>query len=566
MGNLETLLQKVRSLNEEKKYKEVIDLLPEEILTQYNNANLYAEKAQAYYKLKDNKNCKSCAEHALKHDKNNAKAHNYLGNVCSDLEDNGGAILYYNKAIEIDPEYSNAYSNLGNIYFDLKDYDQAKRNYEKAIEIDSQNFYAYTGLGGVYKNLNNTNKAKHYYNKAIKINPEYIHSYNGLGAVYYDLNNFEQAKKYYEKAIRLDPNIGNPYYNLALLLDDSNEYKEAKDCYEQYLLLKTGKVDYYTERAKLRIEDINKLLAKADLKPLNTAINQTVNYILDLLMYKGDCVIHYTGLSVAKALVLEKSKFRLSEGTFLNDTSEGIELFEYVKFNLQSEKHKGTEAVPFTHKPFIGSFVAENKYDDLTLWRMYGKENKVEACGCAIVMQRETLIQNITDSVNKDGNMNTADKEFCFYRVAYKENIDGKNCKFVIPGGDKNSEDELNKLMAELAGNIEQFNEHKNTTSEDKQTIAELLNSIAYLFKSAEYQYEHELRLVVKGVGFEKHINTGSLPPRVYIELVEILPLIKKLTIGPKVERADEWAAAFHYSLAKEGHEPQILISHLPYK
>jgi len=47
---------------------------------------------------------------------------------------------------------------------------------------------------------------------------------------------------------------------------------------------------------------------------------------------------------------------------------------------------------------------------------------------------------------------------------------------------------------------------------------------------------------------------------------VPIRSLIKKITLGPKVDRADEWAAAFYYSLEKDELKPCIHISHLPFK
>ena len=104
------------------------------------------------------------------------------------------------------------------------------------------------------------------------------------------------------------------------------------------------------------------------------------------------------------------------------------------------------------------------------------------------------------------------------------------------------------------------------TSTSDLKNLLELLNEITYLFKSAEYQYEHEIRLVISGVGFKKQIQKESAPPRVYIELVPINPVIKKITIGPKVEKSDEWASALYYTLEEKELFPSILISHLPFK
>lgn len=61
------------------------------------------------------------------------------------------------------------------------------------------------------------------------------------------------------------------------------------------------------------------------------------------------------------------------------------------------------------------------------------------------------------------------------------------------------------------------------------------INSIAFLFKSDVYQRENELRFVVEGVGFEKKFDKAENPPRVYIDLINVRPMIKKIALGPKV-------------------------------
>ena len=133
----------------------------------------------------------------------------------------------------------------------------------------------------------------------------------------------------------------------------------------------------------------------------------------------------------------------------------------------------------------------------------------------------------------------------------------------------------------------------------DEQNLKEKLNEVAYLFKSIEYQYENEVRLVVKGVGIDKVIGakkeidkkyttdfkeeptttketeniTNLNPPKVFVEMIDIRPFIQQITIGPKVNNKEEWASAFHYSLQNHYEtqkitttQPKILISHLPFK
>ena len=82
--------------------------------------------------------------------------------------------------------------------------------------------------------------------------------------------------------------------------------------------------------------------------------------------------------------------------------------------------------------------------------------------------------------------------------------------------------------------------------------------------KSNAYKDKNEVRLVVKGIEFDKKYDMNETPPRVYIELESIKKMLEQITLGPKVDKVNEWASAFHYSY--EGNTPEIIISHLPYK
>jgi hypothetical protein len=123
-------------------------------------------------------------------------------------------------------------------------------------------------------------------------------------------------------------------------------------------------------------------------------------------------------------------------------------------------------------------------------------------------------------------------------------------------------EKKLTTLVTQLKRKVKNYNSAKG----NKKDLEEYINSIAFLFKSDVYRSENELRLVVKGVGFEKKIDKDLSVPRVYINLVNIRPMVENITLGPKVERPDEWASAFYYSYDKQDKKPDIFISHLPFK
>ncbi len=475
----------------------------------------------------------------------------------------------YQGVIDLLPEevlekhkYDWLYIEKARAYFLLREYDLCQRVAEKALEVNPNNANAHHHIGNAYFSKERYEKAIEEYNKAITLNPELPYPYSNLGIVYYRLKQYKMSIEAYNRAINIDPKYSTAYYNRALTYFDQGQYKKALLDFEKKIELTKDNPDYYTSVAKEKIAEIGKLINDKAYSDINILVNK----VKGVLLYKDDCITHYTGITVAKALILDKSKLRLSEGAYLNDTSEGRELFKYLHLTATPIDGHDTIAEPFAKKPFIGSFVAESKHDDLTLWRMYGKEAKEEARGCSITMRRDELITKITESLPgyKKEDASKADSEFIFYRVAYRKQDNER--PFTIPSGKPEDEDLLNEYMKELAINVKDFEEKRAGNVADKQKLLELLNEIAYLFKSYDYQYEHEIRLVLKGTGFAKIVDMGFTPPKVYIELINIRPVLKKITLGPKVEKSDEWASALFYALDKDGLNPEILISHLPFK
>jgi len=492
-------------------------------------------------------------------------SYNSLGNAYVELKNYNKALNLYKHSIKIDPKNKRTLNGLGNAYRLLKIYKKSIEFFNKALSLDSGYQFAYFGLGNVYLELDNYEKALQFYSKAHEIDPDWMYALYGLGLAYYNMGDYSQSSEMYSKAINLDPLYADLYYNRALSFEYLEKYAEAVADHTKYLDLTPNKNDYFASWSRSKITELKKLIGN----PFLVDVSEIVANIKRLLLFKDSCVTHYTSLSVSKALIIDKSFLRLSEGAFLNDTSEGREIFNFLPpFNNNYSKLSETVAKPFISKPFIGSFVSETKHDDLTLWRMYGKENKDEARGCAITIEREKLLENVRESLiptDKKNSTKGNEEEFSFYRVAYRKQ--DSSDVFIIPGVTEQDERQLNEYMANLKIKVIQiFKKKGKKKALDIQNLLGFLSEIAYLFKSAEYHYEHELRLVVKGVGINKIIDSSVSPPRVYVELVDINSLIRKITLGPKVDKSQEWASAFHYSLDQRGFNPEILISHLPFK
>lgn len=545
-----------------KQYHSAIDDLDRLMMINPNYFYAYSLKGNCLKKLKQYERALIEYNKAIEIEPTYAQAYNGRGNVYSYLKNYDKALQDFNKALEIDEQYAQAMNGKGNVYRMLKHYDNAIENYSKAIDILPLHYF-YSNRGHVFYDLKQFEEALKDLNKAIKIYPDFFNAYNGRGNVHFATKEYDDAINDYNKAIGIDPEEASVYYNRGLVHYRLENYADALKDFEASVRLTQDHNKYYVETAKSKIAEIRKKLEDPDYDIIYGLIED----IKGLLLFKEDRLTHYTSLSSAQFLILENSLLRLSEGAYLNDTSEGRELFNYLNFHIKEVKNSETIAELFSERPFIGSFVSETKHDDLTLWRMYGKEAQAEAKGCAITVYREKLLNQLNEKINQpqreDMQTSINDAPFIFYKVAYRNNNEHLQ-KFHIPGG-KEEEGLLNQKLFLLQKKMAIITQKKNNADKISK-IREVLNGIAYLFKSSEYQYEQEVRLVVSGIGFEKIVSKEYMPPRVYIELIGIVPTIQKITLGPKVERADEWAAAFNYSIKKAGSEAEIIISHLPFK
>lgn len=431
------------------------------------------------------------------------------------------------------------------------DYDNAIVDYSEAIKLNHNYTLAFYNRAFAFIGKKEYNKAIEDCDMVINLNPDYIaNAYVIKGTVLRAMKEYKQAIEYYDKAIDIDSNYANAYLNRGIAKKEYNvDLAGSRQDFDRFIELTENKNDKWIKYASYCIGEINELNDRELL-----VIIDIVAKIKKALLVNEDCITHYTSLSVLKSLILEGTEFRLSEGNCMNDPSEGKEFFNFLEYKPYTSCKDGLSSENFSPKPFIGSFVTKDKYDDLNMWRFYGKEEGIEAKGCAITLCADEFIRDINNSLPKgEEDYLKTESDIHFYWVVYLET--GTN-NFHIPS--LNNSEELERLMTELKEKV------KSYSIKDKISLEKYLNSIAFLFKSDAYKNENEVRLVVKGIEFKKKYNMAVIPPRVYIELGSIKKMVKQITLGPKVDRVNEWASAFHYSY--EVNAPVIIISHLPYR
>nr|WP_320022218.1 tetratricopeptide repeat protein [uncultured Draconibacterium sp.] len=436
----------------------------------------------------------------------------------------------------------------GDIYVELREYDKAKESYLKVIAQRQDLSGVYYDLGKVYLQTKEFDKAIDSFKKASELRPDDYWVFSKLGDAYIRKQDYDNAFENYKRTIELNPKFGWGYYDLAEYYIKRDEYENAISNYKKVLELNLDEKSYLRRRSLEKLNELTERISNSTYKEISNIIDE----IKELLHTDNYIVTHYTSLSTASALLINESKLRLSEATFLNDTSEGRTLLDYL--GIDSKKDTRIEkSYPYIQKPYIGSFVNHNLDNNLTLWRMYGKEGKDEAAGCSLKIDGKNLIKEYTENIGNNSaqwNENIIN-EFRFYRVAY---IDKNSCVSGNNNNDKQIKAKLEKLKTIFKKN------------EINPNILKKIGEITYLFKTTEYQHENETRLVLSGSIFNEVIDEYFSPARVYIELASIVSSIQKIVIGPKVNLADEWAATFYYALKKKNLYPQIEISTLPYK
>ncbi|GLU53227.1 tetratricopeptide repeat protein [Dyadobacter frigoris] len=518
-----------------------------------------------------------------------SESHLALGRVYLLLKENDKAEKSLMKAIQLRNK-SDATFYLADLYISQNNFDPAFKILDEAITIKNRPAHAYYLKGQCYQKLRKYNDSITPYLEAIKgfdilktlsndYNKSLAYSYNALGCAYLGLKDSKNAIIELNKSIIADPEYAGGYYNLSnTLYNIAIESEERRvdllnEIYESSIKCSNiwnEEIHYYSYVSKLRNEEIYSYLQDLELYDLARLIKK-IQY---LLKFEDNYLTHFTSLSVAEKLVINESPLRISEGSFLNDTSEGYNLDNFLNFQKEVSDNIRNELMlkSFVAKRFVGSFVADKSHNDLTLWRMYGKENREEGQGCALTLKTDEILKFFSEIITADANntvnqsmANNADidTDVAFYRVAYK---DRASDAFFVQSISNDDLKKFNEVMTELKLRVNVYIQNNKADLERINSLVKQLNSIKYLFKSSDYQHEQEIRLVVIGEKFEKKIDEMVRPFRVYIEGMKINSLIEKITLGPKVLRAEEWASAFYYKLDKQNLHPQIVISHLPFK
>ena len=314
---------------------------------------------------------------------------------------------------------------------------------------------------------------------------------------------------------------------------------------------------------------------------------------------------HYTSPSVCERLfgiVSDKaddkvsvdsnkvSPMRIGSSTYMNDPTEGEGLLELL--NLQDLELENKAECP-AYNAFFTCF--SSRVNDLNQFRLYGKENGVEASGCCLVFNKSgdwlkepdisASFRSFTNKQNKGFKESieadvagSEDENLPLYQVAYiayhDEYIAEEKCgkwllnknklKFGIrlkpvgknPSWHQLRIDKLEKALMEL---MEKSN---NISDEDKKA----LEYIRYLFKDFAFRDEEEFRLLkIEQIGSDK-IEYCPTTKSVYLPYADIRDIVDEVILGTNYEKSgnNRKAEVFQHLMRKYYPNVKVSRSSLP--
>ena len=286
------------------------------------------------------------------------------------------------------------------------------------------------------------------------------------------------------------------------------------------------------------------------------------------------------------------SPMRIGSSTYMNDPSEGRGLLELLN---QQDLELENKADGASHNAFFTCF--SSRVNDLNQFRLYGKEDGVEASGCCLVFNKNgdwlkeadvsASFHNPSKKLGQDSDgLSEADfsddkyEKLPLYQVAYiaykDEYIADRKCgiwfpsqedpKFGIrlkPVGNEDWHQFRLERLKEALEVLIRFFEDKSAVSDDDK---EALEYIRYLFKDFAFRDEEEFRLLVIKPIDSKEIEYCEATQSVYIPYADIRNRADEVILGTNYEKTGNQrkAEVFRYQMKQKCPDVKVSRSTLP--
>ena len=387
---------------------------------------------------------------------------------------------------------------------------------------------------------------------------------------------------------------------LPQLDDEKEKYQIEKIiCYHlRNIFFLRSKWNLYFDKKKQEIRET--LFSNKDKgKELNKKLEGSISTILAVLHIPpielgSTPLAHYTSSSVCNKLFGvvnedDSSPMRIGSSSYMNDPSEGKGLLELLA--LQDLELENKVDCSF-HNAFFACF--SSRVNDLNQFRLYGKEDGVEASGCCLVFNKNGDWLKVPDisapfrSITKNQDENLAEfkeanisnveyENLPLYQVAYiaykDEYIAEEKCQRWLDnsfgiclktiGGNKDWHnfrlDQLKEALQELIG----FFKEKDCVNDKNKNALEY---IRYLFKDFAFRDEEEFRVLKMAKIGSEEIKYCEKTQSIYLPYTDISNMVDEVILGTNYEKTNSRrkAEVFQHEMKRKYLYVDVSRSSLP--
>ena len=459
------------------------------------------------------------------------------------------ALSYFETCLSIDPGSHFAHMAMGDACLQLGEHKKSAWHYRRAIALGEHAAVACAGVGRALLEAGNAEEAIEWFTKdpSWRQNPDVL---LWKGNAHRRAGEVDRAIESYKAALAVNETDADLHQALAeTYLQDKADPAAALAWFDRMYALpestmarelcrtRTPFVAYFCEFFP---ETEARLAAFEALWALRRAVLEVKE---TLCCEDRGAAVHYTALDTSKALVVDRSPLRAHWADKMNDPREGAVL----RSILGEEFGEGLlgDGMEEAASAFVVSFVTSPVRpargtpadDNLLHWRLYGKSGDAEGGGACLVyssalFSRKPESHETASLYHSNGllggpavlrNVRRWQRHTPrLYRVVY-EGAGAEGTVAVIRPHLRR----IGALMRAFA------------TEEEKTRLASctraLLEEIRFLFKSRDFEYEKEARVVVMVWPHDQGIETNTSTGVEYVELAgDVCP--SEVVLGPCAE------------------------------
>lgn len=484
---------------------------------------------------------------------------------------------------------------IGNCYVGIMQFDNACRTFKQITEIDgtyaiAYNNWAYTlsvecdTISEKDIRQGKLQEALAYINDAIRADPEDVSFISNRAFIEYELGQYNQVIR----ELKLARNISDRYADVSTILKLAIDSKirlsivsprqnhiNFPDLYDDLRFIydnETGGEKLYFEA----LDVYNKVKNSEDNEKLNRLIIELIlleSYVGQLMSSiavrnPNQRIYYYTSIDSLQKLLCDETgtvEYRLPifHSKHMNDPSEGKELEKVLhkcvdnKIIIEDlfDKPKGTtdsnRKVLESEFTFLKAFT--KNVDSLPMWIHYANAGK----GCCVRVSNRFFTNFGDDLANDERALinNPFDNTYRLYEVLYIQN--GEIVNKVSDEVNESYKNMLDKFSC-ISSIYDSFN--PETQKVVVSVMAKIINKLKYLFKSADYLYEQEMRVVLQRPLSDLQrddidiqmttVTENSTIPKVFIYTDKTL-LIEEVILGPKINETDDIVPFLEMKLLK---------------